>query len=38
MVILQTIPYSFDPESYEQQIRESVDDLGRVDSCIVILC
>jgi hypothetical protein len=37
MFVLETIPYALDSQSYEQQIREGIDDFGGIDSGVVIL-
>jgi hypothetical protein len=36
--ILQAIPYAFRSQSYEQEVREGIDNFGRVDCSIIILC
>jgi hypothetical protein len=38
MIIFQAISYAFDPKPYKEQVRQSINNLGRVDCGIIILC
>jgi hypothetical protein len=38
MIVLQAIPYALDPKPYEEQVRQGINNLGRVYGGIIILC
>jgi hypothetical protein len=38
MIVFQAIPYPFDPKPYKEQVRQGINNLGRVYGGIIILC